>query len=169
MSISMYRASVPVFQQMLPALSACLRKGADYATAKKFDAAVLLQSRLYPDMFPLVRQVQIAADFAKGTVARLAGQEAPKYEDTETSFDQLCARIQRTVDYIGEFKPSQIDGSEEREVTFPTRAQTLKFKGEEYLVGFALPNFFFHVTTAYAILRHNGVELGKGDFMRAPG
>lgn len=168
MSISMYRASVPVFQQMLPALSACLRKGADYAAAKKFDPAVLLQSRLYPDMFPLVRQVQIAADFAKGTAARLAGQEVPKYEDTETSVDQLCARIQKTLDYIGEFKPSQIDGSEEREVTFPTRAQALVFKGEEYLVGFALPNFFFHVTTAYAILRHNGVELGKGDYMRAP-
>ncbi len=169
MTISMYRASVPVFQQMLPALSACLRKGADYAAARKFDPAVLLQSRLYPDMFPLVRQVQIAADFAKGTAARLAGHDVPKYEDTETTFDQLCARIQKTLDYIGEFKPAQIDGSEEREVTFPTRAQTLKFKGEEYLVGFALPNFYFHVTTAYAILRHNGVVLGKGDYMRAPG
>ena len=169
MTISMYRASVPVFQQMLPALSACLRKGADYAAARKFDPAVLLQSRLYPDMFPLVRQVQIAADFAKGTAARLAGHDVPKYEDTETTFDQLCARIQKTLDYIGEFKPAQIDGSEEREVTFPTRAQTLVFKGEEYLVGFALPNFYFHVTTAYAILRHNGVELGKGDYMRAPG
>lgn len=169
MTISMYRASVPVFQQMLPALSACLRKGADYAAARKFDPAVLLQSRLYPDMFPLVRQIQIAADFAKGTAARLAGHDVPKYEDTETTFDQLCARIQKTLDYIGEFKPAQIDGSEEREVTFPTRVQTLKFKGEEYLVGFALPNFYFHVTTAYAILRHNGVELGKGDYMRAPG
>jgi uncharacterized protein len=169
MNISMYRASVPVFQQMLPALSACLRKGADYAAQKKFDPAVLLQSRLYPDMLPLVRQVQIAADFAKGTAARLAGLEVPKYEDTETSFEQLYARIQKTLNYIGEFKPPQIDGSEEREVTMAMRTETRVFKGENYLVGFALPNFFFHVTTAYAILRHNGVEVGKADFIRAPG
>ena len=169
MSISMYRASVPVFQQMLPALSACLRKGADYAAAKKIDPAVLLQSRLYPDMFPLIRQVQLAADFAKGPVARLAGQEPPKYDDSETSFDQLYARIQKTLDFVSEFKPSQIDGSEERDITLTLGTQTRSFKGENYLVGFALPNFFFHTTTAYAILRHNGVEVGKGDYMRAPG
>jgi hypothetical protein len=169
MSISMYRASVPVFQQMLPALSACLRKGADYAAAKKIDPAVLLQSRLYPDMFPLIRQVQLAADFAKGPVARLAGQEPPKYDDSETTFDQLYARIQKTLDFISEFKPSQIDGSEERDITLTLGTQTRSFKGENYLVGFALPNFFFHTTTAYAILRHNGVEVGKGDYMRAPG
>ena len=169
MGISMYRASVPVFQQILPALSACLRKGADYAAAKKIDPAVLLQSRLYPDMFPLVRQAQLAADFAKGPVARLAGLEPPKYEDTETSFDQLYARIQKTLDFISEFKPSQIDGSEDRDITLTFGPQTRNFKGESYLVGFALPNFFFHATTAYAILRHNGVEVGKNDFMRAPG
>ena len=169
MSISMYRASAPIFLQFLPALGACLRKAADYATAKKIEPVVLLQSRLYPDMFPLVRQVQIAADFAKGTMARLAGQEPPKYEDTETSFDQLQARIQRTIDYVKEFKPSQIDGSEERDITLTFGTNTRNFKGENYLTGFALPNFFFHTTTAYAILRHNGVELGKGDFMRAPG
>lgn len=168
MSISMYRASVPVFQQLLPALSGCLRKAADHAAAKKIDPAVLLQSRLYPDMFPLVRQVQIASDFAKGTVARLAGQEPPKYEDTEASFEQLQARIQKTLDYIREFKPSQIDGSEARDITLTLGTQTRSFKGENYLTGFALPNFFFHMTTAYAILRHNGVELGKGDFIRPP-
>jgi hypothetical protein len=169
MSISMYRASVPVFQQQLPALSGCLRKAADHSAAKKIDPAVLLQSRLYPDMYPLVRQVQIASDFAKGTVARLAGQEPPKYDDTETSFEQLQARIHKTLDYIREFKPSQIDGSEERDITLTLGTQTRSFKGENYLTGFALPNFFFHMTTAYAILRHNGVELGKGDFMRPPG
>ena len=169
MAISMYRASVPVFLQILPAMSACLDKGAAYAAAKKFDPAVLLQSRLFPDMFPLVRQVQIAADFAKSTVARLAGVDPPKYDDTETTIDQLKARIAQTLDYVKEFKPSQIDGSEERDITIPMGGQTRSFKGENYLVGFALPNFIFHATTTYAILRHNGVELGKADFMRAPG
>ena len=168
MAISMYRACVPVFQQMLPALGACLRKGADYAAAKKIDPAVLLQSRLYSDMFPLVRQVQIATDFGKGTVARLAGQEPPKFDDTETRFDQLQARISRTLDFIREFKASQIDGSEEREITLMLGTQSRSFKGENYLVNFALPNFYYHATTAYAILRHNGVELGKGDYMRPP-
>jgi hypothetical protein len=169
MAISMYRASVPIFLQLLPAMSGCLDKAAAYAAAKKIDPAVLLQSRLYADMFPLVRQVQIAADFAKGTVARLAGLEPPKYDDNETSIDQLKARIAKTVDFIKEFKPSQIDGSEERDITIPMGGQTRTFKGENYLTSFALPNFFFHTTTTYAILRHNGVELGKGDFMRAPG
>ena len=169
MAISMYRASVPVFLQILPAMSACLDKGAAYAAAKKFDPAVLLQSRLFPDMFPLVRQVQIASDFAKSTVARLAGVDPPKYDDTETTIEQLKARIAKTLDYVKEFKPSQIDGSEERDITIPMGGQTRSFKGENYLIGHALPNFLFHATTAYAILRHNGVELGKGDFMRAPG
>ena len=169
MAISMYRASVPVFLQILPAMSACLDKGAAYAAAKKFDPAVLLQSRLFADMFPLVRQVQIAADFAKSTVARLAGVDPPKYDDTETTIDQLKARIAKTLDYVKEFRPSQIDGSEERDITIPMGGQSRSFKGENYLVGFAMPNFIFHATTAYAILRHNGVELGKADFMRAPG
>ena len=168
MSISMYRASAPVFLQFLPALAGCLKKAADHAAAKKIDAAVLLQSRLYPDMFPLVKQVQIATDFAKGTVARLAGQEPPKFEDSETTFDDLQARVQKTIDYVKEFKPSQLDGSEERDITLTFGTNTRNFKGEGYLTGFALPNFFFHAATAYAILRHNGVELGKGDFMRGP-
>jgi len=169
MTISMYRASAPVFLQHLPALSACLDKAQAYATAKKVDPSVLLQSRLFPDMFPLVKQVQIATDFAKGTIARLAGQEPPKYEDNETTIEQLKARIAKTVDFIKEFKAPQIDGSEGRDVTLVLGGQPRQFKGENYLVNFALPNFYFHATTAYAILRHNGVELGKGDYMRAPG
>jgi len=168
MPISMYRASAPVFLQMLPAMSASLDKAQAYAVAKKFEPSVLLQSRLYPDMFPLSRQVQIACDFAKNTMARLAGAEPMKIEDTETTVEQLKARIARTIGMVKEFKPSQIDGSEERDISIPLGSQTRQFKGETYLIGFALPNFFFHVTTAYAILRHNGLELGKGDFMRAP-
>jgi hypothetical protein len=164
----MYRASAPVFLQMLPAMSASLDKAQAYAAAKKFDVAVLLQSRLFADMFPLARQVQIACDFAKNTMARLAGMDPVKIEDTETTVDQLKARIARTIGLVKEFKPSQIDGSEERDISFPVGGQMRQFKGENYLVGFALPNFYFHATTAYAILRHNGVELGKGDFMRAP-
>ena len=168
MTISMYRASAPVFLQMLPAMSACLDKAQAYATAKKVDPSVLLQSRLFPDMFPLVKQVQIATDFAKGTVARLAGQEPPKYEDNETTIEQLKARIAKTVDFIKEFKPAQIDGSEERDITLVLGGQPRNFKGEGYLVNFALPNFYFHTTTAYDILRHCGIELGKRDFMGTP-
>jgi hypothetical protein len=169
MAISMYRASAPIFLQMLPAMSACLDKAQAYAEAKKVDPSVLLQSRLYPDMLPLARQVQIACDFAKNTMARLAGADPVKIEDTETTIEQLKARIARTIGLVNEFKPSQVDGSEDRDVTIPLGGQTRSFKGENYLTGFALPNFFFHVTTAYAILRHNGVELGKNDYIRAPG
>lgn len=168
MAISMYRASAPIFLQMLPAMAACLDKAQAYAAAKKIDPSVLLQSRLYPDMFPLSRQVQLASDFAKNTMSRLAGIDPPKFEDTETTIEQLKARIAKTVSFVKEFKPSQIDGSEERDITIPQGGQPRTFKGENYLVGFALPNFYFHVATAYAILRHNGLELGKGDYMRAP-
>ena len=169
MAISRYRASAPIFLQFLPALSGCLDKAAAYAASKKVDPSVLLQARLFPDMFPLSRQVQLTADFAKGAMARLAGVEPPKYEDNETTLDQLKARIAKTLDFVKEFKPAQIDGSEDRDITLMLGGQSRSFKGENYLVGFALPNFFFHATTAYAILRHNGVELGKGDFMRGPG
>ena len=168
MAISMYRASVPVFLQMLPCLSALLDKAAAFAEAKKVEPAVLLNGRLSPDMFPLTRQVQIATDFAKGTVARLAGQDPPKYEDTETTIPELKARIAKTVDFIKNFQPGQIDGSAERQITIPLGGEKRSFQGENYLVNFALPNFFFHMTTAYAILRHNGVEIGKGDYMRPP-
>jgi uncharacterized protein len=168
MPMSMYRASVPVFLQMLPCLAAVIDKAAAHAAARKIDPQAFLDARLYPDMFPFTRQVQIATDFAKGACARLAGQDPPKYADDERSFDQLKGRIVKTVDFIREFKPSQIDGSEERDISLVLGGQPMKFKGENYLVGLVLPNFFFHCTTAYAILRHNGVELGKQDFMRPP-
>jgi hypothetical protein len=169
MSISMYGASTPLFLQMLPCLSAILDKTAAHAATKKIEPAVLLNARLFPDMFPVTRQVQIACDFAKGAVARLAGQEPPKYEDTETTIDELKARIAKTLDFIKRFTPAQIDGSEEKQISIPMGGETRTFKGENYLINVVLPNFFFHLTTAYAILRHNGVELGKSDFMRPPG
>ena len=169
MSITMYKASVPVFQQMLAAASAVLDKAAEHAAARKIEPSVLLAARLYPDMFPLTRQIQVATDFAKGAVARLAGQEPPKYEDNETSFDELKARIAKTLAYLKDFKPAQIDGSEGREISLKLGNETRQFTGENYLLHLVLPNVFFHLTTAYAILRHNGVELGKRDFMQPPG
>ncbi len=163
----MYSMSVPVFAKTLGNLSAILDKAAAHAEAKKIDPAVLLASRLYPDMFPLTKQVQVACDFAKGTVARLAGEEPPKYDDTETTFEALKARIARTVDYVQGFQAARFAGAEERDVQMKIRDQTLSFKGLPYLAHVALPNFFFHATTAYDILRHNGVELGKRDFIGA--
>jgi hypothetical protein len=165
MTISMYQASAPRFARMLRNLSALLAKAQAHAEAKKLDPAALTGFRLYPDMFPLTRQVQIACDQAKGAVARLAGVEAPKHEDTEQSLADLQARIARTLDYVESMKPAQIDGSETRDVTLKLRSGELKFKGLDYLFNHAYPNFYFHVTTAYAILRHNGVELGKKDFV----
>jgi uncharacterized protein len=168
MPMSMYRAAVPSFLQILPCLSGILDKAQSYAAQKKIEPAVLLTARLYPDMFPFTRQIQIATDFAKGAVARLAGGEPPKYDDTESSFDELKARVARTIAFVKEFKPSQIDGSEDRDITITVGSAPRQFKGENYLMNFALPNFFFHATTAYAILRHNGVELGKRDFLTPP-
>lgn len=165
MKISMYQASVPVFSRMLTNLAGILGKAAAHAEARKIDPAVLINSRLYPDMFALGRQVQIASDHAKGAAARLAGLEPPKYEDNEASFPELIARIHKTISYIETIKPGQIDGSEERTITLAMRTRTLTFEGMEYLLNFSLPNFYFHVTTAYDILRHNGVEIGKKDFI----
>lgn len=165
MQISMYAASVPVFVKMLGNLSAILDKAAAYAEQKKVDPAVLLGARLYPDMFALTKQVQIACDFAKGAVARLAGHEPPKYEDNETTIADLKARIARTVEYIQAFTPEQLNGSETREVELKIRGETVRYPGLAYLLHVATPNFYFHVTTAYGILRHNGVELGKRDFV----
>ena len=165
MSISMYQAAVEPFVQTLAALSASLAKAQAYAAAKKFDAAVLLSLRLAPDMFPLSRQVQIACDFAKSTTARLAGVEVPSWKDDEKTIADLRARIDRTLDYVRSFKPGQLDGSEERDVTITLAGKPVTFKGRPYLINFVLPNFYFHSTVAYAILRHNGVELGKRDFM----
>jgi uncharacterized protein len=161
----MYSMSVPVFAKTLGNLSAILDKAAAHAEAKKIDPSVLLAARLYPDMFPLTKQVQVACDFAKGTVARLAGEEPPKYDDNETTIEALKARIARTVDYVQGFQAARFAGAEERDVQMKIRDQTLSFKGLPYLAHMALPNFFFHATTAYDILRHNGVELGKRDFI----
>ena len=168
MKISMYQASVPVFTRMLTNLAAVLDKAAAHAEAKKIDPTVLVNSRLYPDMLPLVKQVQIASDHAKGAAARLAGLESPKFEDNEATFPELGARIQKTISYLNTLKPEQIDGSEERTITLPLRTRTLTFQGMPYLLNFALPNFYFHVTTAYNILRHNGIEIGKRDYLGNP-
>lgn len=170
MTLSMYQASVPVFRQMLSALSDVLDKAEKHAAQHKFDQAALLGFRFYPNMWPLTRQVQVACDFAKGTSARLAGVEVPAFEDTETTFAELRTRIGRTLSFLDKLKPAQIDGSEERTVTIRMGGREVSFKGQPYLLHFALPNFFFHCTTAYDMLRHNGVELAKRDFIgQVPG
>jgi hypothetical protein len=165
MTISMYQACVPPLLRTLGNLAGILDKAAAHAAAKKIDPAVLIGSRLYPDMFPLARQVQIASDNAKGSAARLAGIDPPRYEDIEATFPELIARVRKTADFLGTFKPGQIDGSEERTITLVMRHGTLTFPGQTYLLSYALPNVYFHATTAYAILRHNGVEIGKQDFL----
>lgn len=166
MTISMYSASLPLFVTMLKNLSTWLDKAEAFAQAKKFDVQVLLEARLAPDMLPFTRQIQIACDSAKFGIARLAVEEAPKMDDSEASIAELKARIQRTLDYIQSVPAVKVVGSEERDVQVPMRGrEALQFKGEAYLQQFVLPNFFFHITTAYAILRHNGVELSKADFL----
>jgi hypothetical protein len=165
MTISMYQACVPPLTRVLNNLAVILEKAAAHCEAKKIDPAVLIGSRLYPDMFAFARQVQIATDNAKGCAARLAGIDPPRYEDTETTFPELIARLRKTADFLATFKPAQIDGSEERTITLTMRHGTLVFPGQTYLLTYALPNVYFHVTTAYAILRHNGVEVGKQDFL----
>lgn len=165
MSISMYLATVPPILRSLTNLREILGKAAAHAEAKKIDPSVLVNARLYPDMFPLSRQVQIASDTAKGAVSRLAGLEPPKYEDNETTFAELRARLDKTIALLESIKPEQIDGSEERDIVIPMRDRTLTFKGLPYLLDYVLPNVYFHATTAYAILRHNGVEIGKKDFL----
>ena len=167
MPISMYHASVPAFLQMLSSLAAILDKAEAYALERKIDPAVLLGWRLAPDMLALTRQVQIATDHAKGCCARLAGVEVPKYPDDETTFADLRARIARTMDFVRGFEPSDIDGSEGRDIMITAGSRELRFKGQQYLVNFALPNFYFHVTTAYNILRHCGLPIGKRDYMGA--
>jgi hypothetical protein len=168
MKISMYQASAPRFANALRNLSSILDKAQAHAEARKLDPAVLGSLRLIADMFPLSRQVQIACDTAKGAVARLAGVEIPKHEDTEQTVPELKARIAKTLDFIGSVSAAKIDGSEEREVVLKMRGQNVKFQGLQYLFGHAVPNFYFHVTTAYNILRANGVELGKRDFIGQP-
>ena len=167
MKVSMHAMSVDVFARTLGNLSSILEKAAASAAQRKFDPAVLLAARLAPDMLPLTRQVQIAGDIAKNAVARLAGQEPPRFEDNETSIEELRARIARTQDFLRSVPASALEGSETRDVKVPGRERTLEFKGLEFLQRFAIPNVFFHLTTAYDILRHNGVELGKRDFLNA--
>jgi uncharacterized protein len=166
MPISMHDLSVAVYTRMLGNLSGCLDKAAAYAAEEKFDGAVLVNARLAPDMFPLARQVQIACDFAKGGCARLAGVEVPKREDNETTLDQLKARIAWTKEFIGSIPREKFTGAEERPIVHEMRTLTVKLPGLAYLEHFSLPNFYFHLTTAYAILRHNGVPVGKGDYVR---
>ena len=167
MNISMYETSAPRFIHMLKSLSAILDKAQAHADAKKIDPLVLTGFRLYPDMYPLTRQVQIACDSAKGAMARLAGVEAPKHEDTEQTLAELKARIAKTVAFVESVKPAQIDGTEDKDITLKIGGNDMTFKGMPFLLGFAYPNFYFHVATAYDILRHNGVELGKKDFLGA--
>ena len=165
MQLSMYQASAPRLVNVLTNLSALLKKAETHAEAKKIEPSVLLSGRLFPDMFALTRQVQIACDNAKGTVARLAGVDIPKHEDTETTFAELQARIAKTIAFIQSIKPEQIDGSDNKDILLKAGTEEIPFKGMEYLLGFAYPNFFFHVITAYNILRHNGVEIGKKDYL----
>jgi uncharacterized protein len=165
MSLSMYQASIPAFVQMLNNISAIMDKAETHARSREIDPEVLLNYRLAPDMLPFVRQIQIAADLAKGAAARLAGVEVPKQDDTEKSFADLKARLAKTVAFVQSFKPTDIDGSEDREINLTLGEHTMSFKGEPYLVHFVMPNFYFHCTTAYDILRHCGVELGKRDFI----
>jgi len=168
MNISMYHASAPRFVNMLRNLSAILDKAQAFADARKIDPTVLASARLYPDMLPMSRQVQIASDTAKGAVARLAGIDIPKYDDTEQTLADLKARVAKTIEFIGTVKPAQIDGSEDREITLKLGGKEVKYTGMQYLLGFAQPNFYFHVTTAYDILRHNGVDIGKADYIGNP-
>ena len=167
MPLSMYQASVPLLIKMLNSLKAIVQKASAHAQAKKIDESALLNARLFPDMFALTRQIQVACDAARSAGARLAGVEPPSYEENEQSFAELVSRIDRSVDYLRTLTPKQIDGSETREIVRPVRGEPKKFTGESYLLQLALPNFFFHVTTAYAILRHNGIEVGKNDFIGA--
>ena len=165
MAISMYQASVPQFVKMLTNLSNILKKGEEFAGTKGIDSAALVEGCLAPDMFPLSKQVQIACDQVKNGMARLAGVEPPKFEDNETTFAQLQDRIAKTIAFANSLKPAQVDGTEAKEIKFSIKEWNFEFVGEQYLLTWIMPNFYFHVTTAYDILRHNGVEIGKSDYL----
>jgi len=165
MAISMYQASVPQFVKMLTNLSNILKKGEEFAGTKGIDSAALVEGCLAPDMFPLSKQVQIACDQVKNGMARLAGVEPPKFEDNETTFAQLQDRIAKTIAFANSLKPAQVDGTEAKEIKFSIKEWSFEFVGEQYLLTWIMPNFYFHVTTAYDILRHNGVEIGKSDYL----
>jgi len=168
MIISMYQASVPRFVNILTNLSAILDKAQAHVEARKIDPTALTAYRLFPDMLPMTRQVQIACDSAKGAVARLAGVDIPKHEDTEQTFAELKARIAKTIEFVQSIKPAQLDGTEDKDVTLTVGGKDTTFKGMQFLLGRALPNFYFHATTTYNILRHNGVEIGKRDYLGNP-
>ncbi len=165
MSLSMYQASVPGFIRILQNLTAILAKAEAHATTKKIDLAVFVNARLAPDMLPLARQIQIATDAVKGCAARLAGVDVPSYADTETTFPELKERIAKTIAFLETFKPEQIDGSEDKVVTLKLGGKDTDFKGQPYLLHFVIPNFYFHVAMTYALLRHNGVDIGKMDYL----
>ena len=165
MAMSMYQASIPQLTKMLSNLSNILRKGEDFAKAKNIDGTVLIGSRLAPDMFPLSKQVQIACDQVKNGMARLAGIEPPKFDDQETTFAELQERVAKTIAFANSIKPAQVDGSETKEIKFSIKEWNFEFVGEQYLLTWIIPNFYFHVTTAYNILRHNGVDIGKSDYL----
>ena len=168
MTVSLYTASVPVFKQMLGGLDNVLGKAQAHAIEKKIEPSALILARLFPDMFPLSKQVQIACDFARGVTARLAGADVPSYEDKEQSFDELHALIGKTLAFVSGFEPARFAGSAEREIVLrPGTPKEKRLSGEKYLLNYGLPQFFFHVTTAYGLLRHNGVEIGKRDYMGA--
>ncbi|HTI67964.1 MAG TPA: DUF1993 domain-containing protein [Caulobacteraceae bacterium] len=167
MPLSMHQISAPVFIQGLTGLSGVLDKAMAYAAEKKIEPAALLQARLFPDMLSFTRQVQVACDFAKGAAGRLAQDDFPAWEDTETSLEELKARVDRTIAYVRSLDAARFDGAEDREVSLVRRGETKTFPASAYLLEQALPNFYFHITTAYAILRHNGVEIGKRDFLGA--
>ena len=164
--LSIVDASVAPLKRVLNNLAYILKKGEDYADAKKIEHAVLLNARLFPDMYPIIRQVQIATDMSKGAAARLAGLEVPSYEDNETTFADLQARITKTLAFIDTIKAAQLENSEKRDITITVRKVDLHFMGQDYLLNWVMPNVYFHVTTTYNILRHNGCELGKSDFLR---
>lgn len=164
--LSMFDATISPLKRVLNNLAHILKKGEAYADAKKIEHSVLLNARLFPDMYPIIRQVQIATDMSKGGVARLAGLEAPKYDDDETTFAELHARIIKTIAFIDSVKPELLIGGESRDITISVRKVDLHFVGQDYLLKWVMPNVYFHVTTAYNILRHNGCELGKPDFLR---
>jgi len=168
MTISMYQASIPPIMRSLSNLITILEKGAAHAESKKIDPTVLINSRLYPDMFPLSKQIQIATDVTGKGAARLAGLEVPTIEDNETTFPELIERIQKTIAYLATLTPEQIDGSEHKSIVLPMGKESMTFEGLPYLIYFVLPNLYFHATTAYDILRHSGVELGKMDFLGKP-
>jgi uncharacterized protein len=165
MKTSMYQTAIPTFTRVLNNLVAILEKGAADAEARKIDPTVLLNARLFPDMFPFTRQVQLAADTANSGAARLAGAEVPVYDNNESSFAELAARVRKTIAQLEAIKPEQLDGTEDKTITWQTRSSTKNMQGLPYLMNHVLPNLFFHATTAYNILRHNGVELGKMDYL----